>query len=795
MWTTALLLVLASQDAVTQPPRLRHRPPTEAERASAYPDAATRSFVARARAERLRVDSTLNAYRATSYERLTLGGSVGGSAGAGGRERLLGRRETVGQVSWSRRDGAHLALLGRRGVQNSRVALPNPVGDQLAPIPWYPGMDALWLPSPTGAPASSGGEAQADTTDLVHPLAVGSESYYTFALGDSAVITLPDTRRLVLRELRTRPRQPRWNLSVGSYWFDTERVQLVRAVYRLSVPYDVWTEVDNTLVAGEQGPPWYLKFLAQPLKGELQAVTLEYGLYENRFWLPRVRRVDGSVKAGPLQLAVTIEQGFRYTDVNAVADVPTIPAANLALRASFDSLDGLWRQLWRDRRALRTRDDTAAWDARRVMLDSAWAQYSARATAQRNADCQATGVRYLTSTRLGTRLTTRVAVPCDSVKLANAPEFGSGLFAERAPVYASTMDEATREALGLDVQAAFAPQRITWHTGLEYLRYNRVEALSVGAALRQQLGAGWSWEANARGSLGDQQVNGELLATRTNGGGDLTVTGYRRLVQADDYGLAFGAAASLQSIVRALDEQFYYRAAGGELTRRYSGRGAGALRLETRLFGEWQEGVGTQAALSLPWLVNRSRTFDRGVVDTLPHLAGGAFGGALRLLAARGAEEEGWRLGSAWRLEGVAGTWRYVRAAADLSLQRALPGRVRVTTTVSGGTSTGGLPTHRLWNLGGWQTVRGVRAGSLRGEAYWMSRAELTWARTGWWQPGLFADAGWAGARRDLSRSDGARLSVGGGVGMFGLPIRLDAARALEPASRWQVNLYAPIRF
>jgi len=381
------------------------------------------------------------------------------------------------------------------------------------------------------------------------------------------------------------------------------------------------------------------------------------------------------------------------------------------------------------------------------------------------------------------------------VKLANAPEFAGGLFAERAPVYASTMDEATREALGLDVQAAFAPQRVTWHTGLEYLRYNRVEALSVGAALRQQLGAGWSWEANARGSLGDRQLNGELFATRTNGGGDVTVAGYRRLVQADDYGLAFGPVASLQSVGRALDEQFYYRAAGGELTRRYSGRGAGALRLETRLFGEWQEGVGTQAELSLPWLVNRSRTFDRGVVDTLPHLAGRAVGGSLRLLAARGAEDAGWRLGSAWRLEGVAGTWRYLRAAADLSLQRALPGRVRVSTTVSGGTSTGGLPTHRLWNLGGWQTVRGVRAGSLRGEAYWMSRAELTWARSGWWQPGLFADAGWAGARGDLSRSDGARLSVGGGVGVFGLPIRLDAARALEPASRWQVNVYAPIRF
>ncbi|MFO0071697.1 MAG: hypothetical protein ACK55A_06330, partial [Gemmatimonas sp.] len=108
MYTTALLKMLAAQDAATQPPPLRHRPPTDAERASAYPDVATREFVARARTERLRVDSTLNAYRATSYERLTLGGSVGGSAGSGGRERLLGRRETVGQVSWSRRDGAHL---------------------------------------------------------------------------------------------------------------------------------------------------------------------------------------------------------------------------------------------------------------------------------------------------------------------------------------------------------------------------------------------------------------------------------------------------------------------------------------------------------------------------------------------------------------------------------------------------------------------------------------------------------------------------------------------------------------
>lgn len=792
MMSSVLLLMLAVQEGPTAPaPVVRYRPPSEAERASAYRDTATRAFVTRARAERFRVDSTLASYKAASYERVTLGGSVG----VIGRERTLARRETVGNVTWAKDAGAHIALVGRRRTTSTALSIPNPTGDLLVPVPWYPGMDALWLPGPSGPTGRNGRDVDVDTTNLVHPLAVGSESYYTFALGDSAVITLPDGKRLLLRELKARPRQPRWNLSVGSYWFDTERLQLVRAIYRLSVPYDVWTEVDNALAKGEKGPPWYVKFFAQPLRAELQAVTLEYGLHENRFWLPRVRRVDGTVKAGPAQLAVTVEQGFRYQNVNAVAEMPSIPAANVALRASYDSINADFQQLNRDRRTLTSRADSVAWRARRARLDSALAAYNTRALAQLDADCKSSGTRYQTSTRLGSVLRTRVAIPCDSAKLANAPELAGGLFAERAEVYASTLDDATREALGLDVQSAYAPQRITKHAGLEYLRYNRVEALSVGGALRQQLGAGWSWESNVRGSLGDQQINGELFATRANGGGDLVVGGYRRLMQADDYGWAFGPFASLQNVISAQDEQFYYRAAGAEIVRRFSGRGAGALRAETRLFGEWQQGVGTQADVSLPWLFDRTRTFNDAVLDTLPHQRGRAFGASVRLLAARGAEQVGWRIGSAWRAEAVTGTWRYARVAGDVAINRALPASLRATTTVSGGTSSGGLPTHRLWNVGGWQTVRGLDAGTMRGDAYWMARTELTWARRGWFQPGAFADAGWAGRRADFTSGDGARLSVGGGVGLYGLPLRIDAARALEPNGKWRVDFYAPIRF
>ena len=785
------LLLFASlllQDLPPEQPRpSRRRPPTAEELSSAFANPETRGFIERARLERFRVDSTLDSYKATSYERVTTGGSVA----AVGRERMLGKRETVGDVTWSRAAGAHVTLSGRRRERSTGFAIPNSTGDLLVPIPWYPGMDALWLPTGGGPTGAGGRAAEADTTDLVHPLSAGSEAYYTFALGDSASITTQDGRRITLRELRTRPRAPRWNLSVGSYWFDTDRMQLVRAVYRLSVPYDVWTEVAN---AGEKAK-WYVKALAQPLKAELQAVTLEYGLHESRFWLPRVRRVDGTVRAGPLEATVTIEQGFRYQSVNATADVPTIPAANLALRAEYDSLYGPWQQLWRDRPALRTAADTARWNARRTELDSAFVRYSAKSERQAAADCRRDGVRYGTGTRLGNAVVTRVTVPCDSVKLANAPELSGGMLATRSEIYASTMDAATREALALDVQAEFDPQPVTAHAGLEYLRYNRVEALSVGGALRQQLGAGWRWELNARGSLGDQQLNGEWSATRANGGGDISVAGYRRLMQTDDYGSAFGPFASLQNLFSAQDEQFYARAAGAEAVWRHSGRGTGAVRREFRLFAEWQQGVGTQSTVSVPWLFNRARTFDDQVIDTLPFARGASYGAQWRLLAARGVDEAGWRLGSALRLEAATGAWDYVRAATDLSLNRALTSTLRATATISGGASTGTLPVHRWWNIGGWQTVRGLTAGSMRGDAYWMSRGELTWARAGRLQPGLFWDAGWAGNRGDLGAHRNVRTSVGGGAALFGLPIRVDAARELAAGARWRVDLYAPIRF
>jgi hemolysin activation/secretion protein len=121
---------------------------------------------------------------------------------------------------------------------------------------------------------------------------------------------------------------------------------------------------------------------------------------------------------------------------------------------------------------------------------------------------------------------------------------------------------------------------------------------------------------------------------------------------------------------------------------------------------------------------------------------------------------------------------------------------VRASLQAGGGVASGTLPVHRWWNLGGWQTVRGHVAGSRRGDAYWLTRGELLWARRGLVQPVVFADAGWSGPREALARTGASPLGgAGAGLAFFGLPLRLDAARPVGQAGPWRTDVYAVLRF
>ncbi|MGI8547296.1 MAG: hypothetical protein ACR2M1_08170, partial [Gemmatimonadaceae bacterium] len=245
-------------------------PVTPALLATAFKDPAARLLLDRARTARLAQDSSLKAYDATTYERL----SVGMKLGSFGRDRLLMRTERSSRVRWERGKGAVIDVTGARSalpmVTGMRTAVD--IGDKQLPIPYFPGRESLWIGS---------GLAQADVSasSMIHPLAAGSEAYYTYATGDSLSLQLPGGRRILVRELRVEPRRSRWNVVVGSLWFDTASGQLVRGVFRMAEPMDLLAVAKEE--DGEDPKsdiPVLMRPLFTPMTGGVDVITVDYGL-------------------------------------------------------------------------------------------------------------------------------------------------------------------------------------------------------------------------------------------------------------------------------------------------------------------------------------------------------------------------------------------------------------------------------------------------------------------------------------------------------------------------------------
>lgn len=267
-----------SRDSTRHQVRLaRKLPVTPAVLASAFKDPAARELLLRAREARLTQDSSLTAYDATSYERL----SVGMGFRKIGRNRLLLRSERATHVVWQHGKGAVVDVQGARSV----FPMIEGVGDGEADlgvdadVPYVPGRETLWIGS---------GLAKADVSDdeIIHPLASGAEAYYTYQSGDSVSFQLPGGQRIEIKELRIRPRQPKWNVAVGSLWFDAANAHLVRAVYRMAQEIDIMAVAKDA--SDEDGDPdddipGWVKPMITPMKANVSAITVEYGLHEGRF--------------------------------------------------------------------------------------------------------------------------------------------------------------------------------------------------------------------------------------------------------------------------------------------------------------------------------------------------------------------------------------------------------------------------------------------------------------------------------------------------------------------------------
>ena len=728
------------RDSTRRERRLASRPPlTPAILASAYRDAGARNLLLRAREARLKQDSSLTAYTADSYERI----SVGMGFKRIGRDRLLMRSERAAHIIWRRGKGAIIDVKGLRsafpmldGIGKGDVDL-----GFASDIPYAPGRETLWIGS---------GLAKADVSEneIIHPLATGAEAYYTYQSGDSVGFQLPGGQRIELRELRIRPRDPKWNVAVGSLWFDASTAQLVRAVYRMAQEMDIMAVAKEE---DEEDPedeiPGWVKPMILPMKANVSAITVEYGLHEGRFWLPRSQAIEGRAQVSFMHIPFKLEQRFSYESVNGAEPVPDLTVA-----------------------VVDTASDSVSRAARRE---------------RRRDECKQGSERVRTRNQDEENLQIQVRVPCDTVALARSPELPKSIYDEGEEMFgASERDALISEALTLGAQPGYNPQRPTISWGLAYTRFNRVEGFSSAVAVDQVVGGGYSAHALLRMGVADLSPNGELSVDRTDGRRKIGVGAYRRLVAANDWGDPLGFSSSLSALFFGRDEGFYYRAWGAELK---GDKDYGLIR-NWRLFAEqhFDATVHTEFALAHPGGV-------KGELTNINAVNGNVIGLGVEHHSPLGLDPHGFRALTDIKLEGAAGTFDYSRGSLQTTLSRGLGG-LDAALTLGAGTSGGGVPLQKQFFLGGVQTVRGQRAGAAIGDSFWMSSLEIGTRSVGF-RKIVFGDIGWAGSRTDFSHP-GRPLS-GAGIGasfMDGL-IRLDLAKGIYPEKSFRANLYVEARF
>lgn len=767
--------------------RAVRRAVTEELRNSAFKDATARALLLKARAARLRQDSALRSYDAMSYQRL----SVGMSLTALARNRLLFRHESASRIRWIDSVGVWVDVKGARSAvpmvkndeANKEMKSEMNDPDLMGSIPYYPGYEPLWVGSDIA-------RAQADETEIVNPIADGAEAYYTYESGDSLRFTLPGKEQSViqLREIRVRPRQPKWNLAVGSLWFDTASGQVVRAAYRLSVPMDIWSVAkEEDPHANDDVPKWVMPMIS-PMRAEITSIGVEYGLYQNRFWLPRLRVAEGSAQVSFMHVPVKMEESFKYASVNGRDSLPPIKVGMDSRSVHVpDSLTGDAREAWID--SARAANRVAARARQRAQNDSIRRGLLTRA-ARRSSQCDTSDTHISTYDRFDSRLKVAMRVPCDVSKLESSPELPGSIYDKDDELFnEKDLDALKAEALSLSAQAPFSvrmrflpPPTITY--GPSMLRYNRVEGFSVGASVEQQLGGGYSALAVGRLGLADLQPNVELGVTRTNMTESVGLRGYNHLVSASDWGHPLSFGSSFSALMFGRDEGFYYRATGVELN---GGRATpfGGARVEWRAFVEQQR----TARVSTNFTVNGS-DFPANLVA----LRGAYEGLGARINHEYGLDPNGLRTFTDLRLEAAHGDSVYGRAAVDFTVTHGL-GRLAGAVTLSGGSSVGALPPQREWYLGGSQTIRGQSPDTAQhGNAFWMTRAELGTADVAA-RPTIFADLGWVGDRTRLRQVGRPMSGVGSGMSFLDGMFRFDVARGLYPRKQWRVDLYLESKF
>jgi len=736
--TALLALTLQGQDTV----------PTSV-LADSYADTATATLVKAARGARDRNERLVTSYRARVSQRLGVG------LHALSRDRMLYRQEVVADISWRRDSISTVTVVGAREgvpVATKGDQVPEGLDDIMSGLVLDPASDYLHFMGPEGENGS-----------FIYPLSTAGEALYRFRKGATTTIGLPSGRQIRLVALEVTARRADYRLVNGTFWFDADSDNLVRAVFRPSRPFEMRRDLDPDDL---DGVPGFVN-----AKAEARSITLEYALYEGRWWMPRYVGIDAVGSVGSW-----LNSPFRleriYTDYEVEGGTPLDPTSTFRPAGSNRPrvpLDSAGRQQRSD--SVRTAVE-ACIDSVMAVSDAAGRVAEGASGGVQRRRCQAR-VR-------SNRRNLSVVVPTDTASMLTSPMLGPPILAMGDLITEGDL-VGLRDAIeGLpgrpwEVTPQF-PRGVS--ALLEHARYNRVEGLSLGLGSRIDFGK-LQLTGLARLGLADGDPRGELIVHRVTASSHLSLGAYERLATANPENTPLGAVNSFMALVAGRDDGEYLRSRGVELT---SGNTVSRW-WSARLWTERQRQAVVETSASIPRLFDGDRQFRANFRAD----AATQYGASVALRGTTVLSRHV-TLGVQSELRGEIGDFEYGRGMLTALALLEPGGPLAGALTLSAGTTRGTVPTQGQFFLGGSGTLRGYAGGAMTGDAFWRMRAEvgnsLRAARLI-----AFTDIGWAGTRADFGSG---RPLIGAGVGASFLDglMRVDLARALRNPTGWRLEFY-----
>jgi hypothetical protein len=689
--------------------------------AGAFLDPVAAELLSRARSARLATDSSLLSYTAIVRSR------VAGGLRMPLKDRTLFRQESAVRARWSRDAETVVQLLAGRGQSPGGVSPVTGLSFGVSNL-FDPTEDRLSF----GMPMMSDSTERGDDFWIEHPLGRLAERHYRYASGDLVTIRLQEGREIRVRELHLIPRRSDPRTVRGILWVDEDAGAVVQGAFRLARTVDIIHDlnaVDDEDMAAVQRIP-----LITPMEFDISLLTVEYALWDMRHWLPRTFRMEGMARVGVMRFSVAADVSYGMLEV--------VTDSGLAALAEADAVQRV----------------IAEWAAE--------GDYEIRD--------MAAGRR---------RAAFAVLTPSDEASLLESDLLPPPIWAD-APGFATRAELRDLEHRVTAMAAPLHPHRptrFTWGLDeLDLIRYNRVEALSMGARVTAPLPAA-TVVATARLGAADLHPNGELLVRREGPHRTLELRGYHELDTAHQEGGSGGLATVVPALLLGRDDGEYFRATGAAVT--LAPPSMARRGWEVTGYAEAHGAVRRRTHLALPRLWTDSVFRSNIEADQAFQV-----GAMARVRPWWGTDPHGVQTGLDVLLQGETGDFPHARGQVTLRAALPLGSGLRVGAEAGAGSSHGDVPLQRHFFLGGVSTLRGYPASVASGTS--MARGRLELRRT---RPAanlvLFSDWGWAGDRAAVQSVD-QRWSVGAGASLLDGVLRFDLSHALRPPRGWRLDLY-----